>query len=223
MTTDRHRALASESRVRILTELRTTGQPRDARSVADAVGLHVNTVRAHLDTLVDAGLATRHPESRDRPGRPRIVYEARSEDVDDGESYRFLAAALSGYLRDTSDAPSADAEAAGRRWGQQVASAGDAARPSGADGALDDLDGVLQRLGFAPRRVAPGDGRVEIHLDRCPLLDLVHEYGEVVCGLHLGMLRGLLTAYDAPYTAAGLRPLVRPDLCIADLERRDDA
>jgi predicted ArsR family transcriptional regulator len=41
--------------------------------VAEVVGLHQNTVRGHLDVLVDAGYAVRRAEAPRGPGRPRIV------------------------------------------------------------------------------------------------------------------------------------------------------
>src|SRR5690606_33927545 len=71
----RHRALADPSRARILAELVSAG-PLAARELADRVGLHVNTVRAHLNALAEAELVsseTLPPEGR---GRPRVVYSA---------------------------------------------------------------------------------------------------------------------------------------------------
>lgn len=39
------------------------------------MSLHPNTVRAHLEVLVRAGLVRRHLEKRERAGRPRALYE----------------------------------------------------------------------------------------------------------------------------------------------------
>jgi predicted ArsR family transcriptional regulator len=39
--------------------------------VADLVGLHENSVRFHLDRLVEEGAATREAERRAGGGRPR--------------------------------------------------------------------------------------------------------------------------------------------------------
>jgi len=40
---------------------------------------------------------------------------------------------------------------------------------------------------------------------------------EVVCSVHLGLLRGTLSRLGAPPTAAGLVPFVQPELCLAQL------
>src|SRR5680860_116471 len=72
----RHRVLAGVSRVQVLEVLRAQTAPLAVVVVADRVGLHPNTVRLHLDQLVEAGLVAREPEPRDRPGRPRLVYVA---------------------------------------------------------------------------------------------------------------------------------------------------
>lgn len=71
-----HRALADESRLRILALLRERARPLDVNEIASAVALHPNTVREHLNVLLNAQLARTHPEKRDRAGRPRALYQA---------------------------------------------------------------------------------------------------------------------------------------------------
>lgn len=71
-----HRALADESRLRIVALLREQGRAFDVREISTAVALHPNTVRDHLNVLVDAGLVRTRPEKRDRAGRPRSLYQA---------------------------------------------------------------------------------------------------------------------------------------------------
>lgn len=63
---------------------RQRGQPReagplDADELAERVGLHRNTVRAHLGMLERAGLLKRETERSGRPGRPRVRYHATPE------------------------------------------------------------------------------------------------------------------------------------------------
>jgi len=65
----------------------------DGLAVADLaalVGLHPNTVRAHLEVLVNAGAASRHPDRRRTPGRPRELYRATAAAPDD-RNYLLLA------------------------------------------------------------------------------------------------------------------------------------
>jgi predicted ArsR family transcriptional regulator len=66
------------SQGRVLELLREAGTPLGVQEVASRCGLHPNTVRCHLDALVEAGLATREPQLRATPGRPSIVYHAGS-------------------------------------------------------------------------------------------------------------------------------------------------
>jgi iodotyrosine deiodinase len=73
-----HRALGDESRLRIVGLLASEGRPFDVREIASAVALHPNTVRDHLNVLLDAGLVKTRAEKRARAGRPRVLYEADS-------------------------------------------------------------------------------------------------------------------------------------------------
>ena len=77
------RALAVPTRAAIYRVLRTDGAPASAREIGARIGIHANVARAHLDVLVDAGLAT--PGSRHNPtgGRPAKVYVAREQHVPD--------------------------------------------------------------------------------------------------------------------------------------------
>ena len=64
------------SRRRVLGALREARHALDVQDAAGRVALHPNTVRFHLDGLVEAGLAAREAEDRTRPGRPRTMYAA---------------------------------------------------------------------------------------------------------------------------------------------------
>ena len=55
-------------------QARTT--PATVEDVAAEVGLHVNTVREHLDRLVAAGFVASEPEVRTTRGRPRLLYRS---------------------------------------------------------------------------------------------------------------------------------------------------
>src|SRR5437764_15119702 len=69
------RALAAPTRAAILDHLRAAG-PRAVKEVADAVGVHANVARGHLDVLVSAGLANVSWRRNAAGGRPANVYEA---------------------------------------------------------------------------------------------------------------------------------------------------
>ena len=216
-----HQVLASTSRVAVLELLRLRAQPLAVGEVAQHVGLHQNTVRSHLDLLVDSGYAVRRTERPRGPGRPRVVYEATS--APEGErNYRLLAEMLAQHLFATSERPGEAAENAGRRWagltrqGQDGGTAALPAPPISGEDAITAVVRMLGDIGFAPEVSAD---RTAINLHRCPFRELAESHPDVVCGAHLGMVQGALTELGAPVSATRLLPFVQPDLCIITLAR----
>ncbi len=67
------------SRADVLDMLQAAGTPLGVREIAQRMGLHPNTARFHLEALVEAGLASRETEGREKPGRPRIGYRAAAD------------------------------------------------------------------------------------------------------------------------------------------------
>ena len=51
----------------------------------------------------------------------------------------------------------------------------------------------------------------------CPFLELAREHQDVICPIHLGLMRGALAELGARTRATKLEPFVRPDLCVARL------
>ncbi|MBX6385996.1 MAG: helix-turn-helix domain-containing protein [Microbispora sp.] len=138
-----HRVLADVSRVAVLETLRRAGRPLSIPDIAAEVGLHPNTVRAHLALLVEHGYAVGRTEERERPGRPRLLYTAAAlpgvEEPGDGErrNYRLLAEVLITYLSGA-DGPGggAAALAAGRAYGHRIVH-GDAPHALSGPGSID--------------------------------------------------------------------------------------
>ncbi len=67
------------SRADVLDMLQAAGTALGVREIAQRMGLHPNTARFHLEALVEAGLASRETEDREKPGRPRIGYRAAAD------------------------------------------------------------------------------------------------------------------------------------------------
>ena len=126
-----------------------------------------------------------------------------------------VAAALSEEVASRED-PERLAVEAGRRW---AASLDGHDWPSSAlvdpSVALDHLVGLLGRLGFAPRTEPLGD---RIYLHACPFADLARRHPGVVCGVHLGLLKGLTSRFGSSLSVAAVDPFVRDDLCLVRLE-----
>ena len=212
-----HRVLASISRVAVLETLRETGGPMGVRELAERMNLHNNTVRKHLDLLVENGFATRLRDSVARRGRPRYVYAA-APDSSPSEArlrnYRLLASVFAAYLHDADD-PQAAAEEAGRRFGAR--SVDEAGIGDGPSAALERVVRMLDDIGFQPE-LAPGGA--EIRLRHCPFHELARDRQEVVCGIHLGLIRGALQQLGAPEEALRLVPFVTPSLCVVQIGPR---
>jgi predicted ArsR family transcriptional regulator len=214
----RHRALAGPARARILALLRAAPGPLDIRELAEGVGLHPNTVRDHLQRLLDAGLVQREVAPPAGRGRPRLRFVADADSADDDPApYRALARVLAERLAAEPDA-AGSATAAGEEWGRSLA----ASMPPASTPAesVERIVTLLDDAGFAPELPARvGD---PLPLRRCPFGTLAVGREPVICGVHLGLMRGALAALEAPLEATALEPFVRPDLCLAHFEPRAD-
>ncbi|EWM19195.1 metalloregulator ArsR/SmtB family transcription factor [Kutzneria sp. 744] len=206
-----------ESRGRVLDMLRAAGGPVGVQDIAEHAGLHPNTARFHLDGLVDAGLAQREAEERSQPGRPRMVYRAVATDVPAGQrSYRLLAEMLTSLVADALPQSDQAAVTAGEAWGRYLAERpAPSQRVDVAEG-VRRLSTVLADAGFAPDVV---DDPVQpvIRLRHCPFREVAEQHREVVCSLHLGLMRGVLAEVRAPLKADRLEPFVERSLCLAHL------
>lgn len=222
----------NQQRERVLRLVREHDGAVDAAELARRIGLHVTTVRFHLDALCQEGAIARTRIKRAGVGRPRTGYVM----VRDRLDYRSLAEVLAMELGDTAAERRQRAERAGERWACRILAneASDAVEPANptetarrvrADNAADrqavKIAEVFDRMGFGPELASAtdsADGRRErtIRLYSCPVRDLAQSHPEVSCGMHLGLLRGLLgTGAGGAALRAELDPLVEPDLCIA--------
>lgn len=209
-----------ESRARVLGVLQDAGAPMGVGEVAARVGLHANTTRFHLDALVENGLAERATEEREQPGRPRVLYAARPGATRVGQrSYRLLAEILTSYIAAEVQQPARAALRAGQAWGRFLADRPRPFRRVDAGAATEQLVDALAGIGFVSETDTTGRRR-RVLLRHCPFRETAEEHREVVCSVHLGLMRGLLAAIDAPIEAERLDPFVEPSLCIAHLASR---
>ncbi|GAA5049859.1 helix-turn-helix domain-containing protein [Nocardia callitridis] len=202
----------------MLATLREAQRSLSIVEIAERLRLHPNTVRFHLDALLRTGQARRAADSTEGPGRPAQMFEAHpGMDPAAPRNYLLLADILAGELADTDD-PTDRATRAGFSFGEHVTAA--SSQPSTERYAVDQLVHLLDEMGFAPRSsTETSTPRVELH--QCPFLDLAHSHAEVVCSIHLGLMRGALRTLDAPVTVERLEPFAEPDVCIAHLTRTD--
>ncbi len=193
----------------IVAMLREQPEPLTQAAVVRATGLHANTVREHLDNLVHRGLVSRTRAEPEGRGRPAWLYALTAVEPETSE-YAGLAAALAAAIARTSTAPREDATVAGEEWGHELAR-NRGATPTNPEDARDRVVELIDDLGFEPRRDAADPAT--LRLTRCPLLEAAHRHPEVVCGVHLGIVRGALEEYGADPTGIDLVPFSEPGAC----------
>ncbi len=219
---DVHRALASPVRRRLLERLRASPVALDVRALADSLELHPTTVRSHLRILEDADLVSSRAEDRDRVGRPRLLYrptpDRTATSTPPGDGYRLLAGMLASYLSATAESSEAAGEDAGMEWGRHLVKGPAPFQTLEPTQAIDRVVHLLDEFGFAPELDRADTRTPRVLLHRCPFLDVAREHQDVVCSLHLGLMRGALDTLGVQVEARDLRPFVEPDLCVADLQ-----
>jgi predicted ArsR family transcriptional regulator len=211
------------SRADVLDMLRAAGGPLGVREVAQQMGLHPNTARFHLEALAEAGLAVRETEERETPGRPRIGYRAAAGGPAGRRRYRLLAEMLTSLVAGTMPEPARAAEQAGREWGAYLTEQPPPYQRLTPGEAVARLTAIMQELGFSPQAQAgAGGGQYRLCLRQCPFREVAEHHQDVICSLHLGLMRGALARMRAPVTADRLDPFVEPSLCVARLTGRED-
>lgn len=206
-----------ESRSRVLAVLQDTERALGVAELATRVRLHPNTIRFHLNALTRAALVEQTIEAPTGPGRPRALYRAVPGSGRSGQrSYRLLSAILAGLLATELPDPSRVAIEAGRAWGRHLTGRPPPFEPIEAEQAVTALVDALDGIGFAPEPVNDADGR-KLLLHHCPFRETATTHANIVCSVHLGLMRGVLAELDAPVQVERLDPFVEPHLCIAYL------
>lgn len=216
----RYAALASDPRRRVLELLRASEVPLDAAAVAESIQLHVTTARFHLEHLEQAGLVRRLTERAGTRGRPRILFVA-SPVTREVDAQRELNQRLADAFTEDADGGRGRALRAGVRWSADYAGDLD---PASLEGVAPVMR-ILDRLGFDPEQVAAGSdqqrdaetGTRTIELRACPFRAEARQNPDVVCSIHLGLLRGAARALGHDESDVELHPFVEPDLCVVKL------
>ncbi len=203
------KALGDETRHALYREIAGSTAPNSAAQLADALGLHPNTVRLHLEKLRDAGLVEVEAIHRGTVGRPQHRYSLAPGAPGlgmDPPSHVLLAGMLAALAEATGADPSA-ARAIGHTWGTKTAQRTPAAS------CLGLLAQELDRLGFEPAAddTATVDGATRVDFLHCPFRELAEAYPELVCNLHRGICEGLSEARRG--TVKAFSTLYQPDPC----------
>ena len=204
----------SRARAALLETLQAQPEPTTLAALAASTGLHENTLRGHLEGLEASGLVQRSPAPPGGRGPPAQLYPAAAPRAPTQLARH--APPQAAAIHPTSSAPREDAAAAGADWGRDLAREKGMPATPGETAARRQVIALLEDLGFAPE-VDRQQSRVR--LTRCPLLEAAHRHPDVVCGVHLGIVRGALEEYGAAGVRPELYPFSEPGACRLDLLR----
>ena len=211
----------SKARAAVLSRLREIDGTLSVEQLALQTGQHANTAREHLEALVEHGYATRTAAPKEGRGRPAWLYQPTP--VPAGPvGYAALAAALAQHLAAHSENPAAEGEAAGRAWARALPAAettGAAAGPtaSGAQPSAAAAKATRSRVATALEQAGFGVQKnrdaTELTLTVCPIVEAARENPEVVCAVHLGLVKELLSGRGLPEDDVELLPFAGPGVC----------
>lgn len=196
----------SPSRERVLKFVEAAGEPVDLASIARRCEIHENTARAHLEALVADGYLVRAAGQSTGRGRPPWLWSAPRRVAN---PYAGLARALARQVVAGSREPVTDAISAGREWGRALAR-DYVIEPREDAEVATAVGGVLDAMGFDPQ---PADSSGRISLHACPILEAAEEYPQVVCNVHLGIIRGVLQELGQDELDTSLIPFKSPGCC----------
>jgi predicted ArsR family transcriptional regulator len=203
--------------------------PVSRDQVSEGLGVARHVAKFHLDRLVDDGLLAveyARPAGRRGPGagRPAKLYSRSSRELtvslpqrDYELAGRLLAKAVTdAQLKGVTvgDALGQAARNTGLTLGQEARqNAG--TRPN-RSALLAAATSVLSDCGYEPRVDNTG-----LTLVNCPFHALAQDYTDLVCGMNLELMTGLVEGLAVPNLEARLEPT--PGLCCVRLRKRDAA
>lgn len=198
-----------------------------AGEVGEAVKLHTNVARHHLDKLVNGGYLDVSQRSTARAGRPAKVYRASSPELhlefDVGHDDILVTLLGKVLSRLPADEAAALAEEVGFEFGLKMG-----AKLSNVEdahvgqrsfrAALSAAADALSAHGFAAHAERRGD-ELRIVSGHCPFGDVAIEH-PVICAVDRGMVRGLLSAlYGDTEVALAASMALGDDMCVTDIQR----
>jgi predicted ArsR family transcriptional regulator len=194
-------ALGDPLRRRLYEFVAAQRDPVSRDQAAEALGIARHAVKFHLDRLEGEGLLEAvfsRPSGKGGPGagRPAKFYRRAS---------REFAVSLPERRYDLASRIMAEAITVSERQGVPIADAlAGAAHRTGRECAASTsahLDHVLADLGYEPQPDAAG-----VRLANCPFHSMAADYPDLVCGLNLNLINGLLAELGRPALRAELAP-----------------
>ena len=200
------------------------GEPVGRDAAARAVGISRSLAAYHLDRLVDDGLLEPRYERINRrtgpgAGRPSKLYArsaARLSVSLPTRDYERLARLLADALQSTEGGHAA-ATGAAHRLGALIGAEASSKR----DGARSSSDQARKVVGaLAERGYEPYDDDGTIRLRNCPFDSIAAENRDLVCGMNLAVMEGVIEALPTESMRPRLDP--RPGQCCVAFTRTVD-
>jgi predicted ArsR family transcriptional regulator len=213
-------SLAEPTRRRLYEHVVGQSDPVSRDEAAVATDVPRATVAFHLDKLVDEGLLDvvferRTGRSGPGAGRPSKLYRRAECDVAVSlpeRRYDLAGGLLASAMEEAQSSGESPRAALARRAFDRGRELGRAARDADAGSAGREIVlRVLEEQGFEPR---PDDAAVT--LANCPFHALAADHTDLVCGMNLQLLDGVLEGTGAADLSAALRP--SPGRCCVRLE-----
>lgn len=202
-----------QQRQRVLELVRSAREPLDAQHLADSLGVHVSTIRFHLNVLEEEGHVVRRGGDREpRAGRPRVTYAAAPR-LDYADVVSLFAVHLGGTA--------AEREQRAVLIGADLAHRVGVARARNLPGVADLVSETLAEMGFRVLSTLTSFGRTSVQVCSCPLSDIASSAPEVVRGIQQGLIQEVLDV-NAETIGGAVHVAVTPDAdhgkCVVRIE-----
>lgn len=204
----------SQKQWEVLDVLQTFPLGARTTELAEKLGMHVNTVRGHLDELISREAVRVSSVPAQGRGRPSYIFSVRVPDnrlvADEYVSLvEVMAEALAGQDTITPEAL-AQARRIGEAWAKKMGHAGE---PIGdANAAIEKLFIKMRDMGFDPVITEP----TTVALHACPFITESSLPSPFVCSIHEGFLREATGSVELT-----LLPFAGDGSCIVEIAEQD--
>lgn len=198
--------------------------PVSRDEAADAVGMPRNTVAFHLDKLAAEGLLDvvyerRTGRSGPGAGRPSKLYRRSPDHIAVSlpeRRYELAARLLADAVHEAETTTTSARAALDRRAHELGKQLGESARTSYPED--DAAIRALRTFGFEPRPADPDTDADTVVLANCPFHSLAQQHTDLVCGMNLNLVSGLIDGLAAADLTAQLAP--EPGYCCIRLQHQ---
>jgi predicted ArsR family transcriptional regulator len=186
------KALGDNTRYAIYLEVARSESPVSTGDIAEALDLHPNTVRPHLERMRDIGLLVVETGGQGQVGRPQHRWSLAPDAPSLGlepSAFRLLARLMAGAA---ARAAIPEDEIVQIGWEHGASLVGGPGRGT-LSSCVAAVEAQMAALGFDPALAEDGDV-VTVAFTRCPFRELAEAFPDVVCPLHRGLVEGIAEA-----------------------------